>query len=175
VRHFQDHTEAGWHGFRRGLASNLNRLGVDDAVIQAILRHSTVAITQACYIKTARVDAVAEMRQLCAALKSSNCSPLCAPEKERKVQQAVQSDLCKLFPANRVCGGGRGIRTPGTVSRTAVFKTARFNRSRIPPRTPVVTATFNRECRTATRRGNSFIVNQACLKLVEGRNDRPLE
>jgi acyl carrier protein len=31
-------------------------------------------------------------------------------------------------------GGGRGIRTPGTVSRTAVFKTARFDRSRIPPR-----------------------------------------
>ncbi len=30
-------------------------------------------------------------------------------------------------------GGGRGIRTPGTVSRTAVFKTARFDRSRIPP------------------------------------------
>src|SRR5579864_7892088 len=30
-------------------------------------------------------------------------------------------------------GGGRGIRTPGTVSRTAVFKTARFNRSLIPP------------------------------------------
>src|SRR5579864_6654344 len=31
-------------------------------------------------------------------------------------------------------GGGRGIRTPGTVSRTVVFKTTRFNRSRIPPR-----------------------------------------
>ena len=30
-------------------------------------------------------------------------------------------------------GGGRGIRTPGTLSGTAVFKTARFNRSRIPP------------------------------------------
>ncbi len=28
-------TWAGWHGFRRGLASNLNRLGVDDSVIQA--------------------------------------------------------------------------------------------------------------------------------------------
>ena len=28
----------GWHGFRRGLASNLNRLGGDDSVIQAILR-----------------------------------------------------------------------------------------------------------------------------------------
>src|SRR5437667_5654264 len=32
-----------------------------------------------------------------------------------------------------VTGGGRGIRTPGTVSRTVVFKTTRFNRSRIPP------------------------------------------
>ena len=30
-------------------------------------------------------------------------------------------------------GGGRGIRTPGTVSRTAIFKTAAFNRSAIPP------------------------------------------
>jgi hypothetical protein len=30
-------------------------------------------------------------------------------------------------------GGGRGIRTPGTVSGTVVFKTTRFNRSRIPP------------------------------------------
>jgi hypothetical protein len=31
----------GWHGFRRGLASNLNRLGIDDSAIQRILRHST--------------------------------------------------------------------------------------------------------------------------------------
>jgi hypothetical protein len=30
-------------------------------------------------------------------------------------------------------GGGRGIRTPDTVSRIAVFKTACFNRSHIPP------------------------------------------
>ena len=29
--------------------------------------------------------------------------------------------------------GGRGIRTPGTVPRTAVFKTAGFNHSPIPP------------------------------------------
>ena len=33
----------GWHGFRRSLASNLNRLGVDDSVIKRILRHSKVA------------------------------------------------------------------------------------------------------------------------------------
>src|SRR5271169_4575914 len=33
----------------------------------------------------------------------------------------------------RLAGGGRGIRTPGTLSSTAVFKTACFNRSHIPP------------------------------------------
>jgi integrase len=54
----------GWHGFRRGLASNLNRLGVDDTVIQSILRHSDVSLTQRCYIKTTAPDAVAAMQQL---------------------------------------------------------------------------------------------------------------
>ena len=57
---------SGWLGFRRGLASNLNRLGVDDSVIQAILRHSDVSVTQRCYIKTVPPDAVAAMRQLSA-------------------------------------------------------------------------------------------------------------
>ena len=54
----------GWHGFRRGLASNLNRLGVDDSVIQAILRHSNVGVTQRCYIKTTSQDAVLAMQRL---------------------------------------------------------------------------------------------------------------
>ncbi len=53
----------GWHGFRRGLASNLNRIGVDDSVIQRILRHSNLATTQNHYIKTASPDAIAAMRQ----------------------------------------------------------------------------------------------------------------
>ena len=60
----------GWHGFRRGLASNLNRLGIDDSVIQAILRHSNVEVTQACYIKTARPDAVEAMRKFAENLTS---------------------------------------------------------------------------------------------------------
>jgi integrase len=51
----------GWHAFRRGLATNL---GVSDKVIQAILRHSNVAVTQACYIKTAGADAIEAMRSL---------------------------------------------------------------------------------------------------------------
>jgi Phage integrase family len=61
----------GWHGFRRGLASNLNRLGVDDSVIQRILRHSTVAATQNHYIKTASPDAIAAMKQFSEALLCS--------------------------------------------------------------------------------------------------------
>jgi integrase len=64
----------GWHGFRRGLASNLNRLGVDDSVIQAILRHSDVSVTQRCYIKTTRPDAIAAMRRLSEVLKVTDCS-----------------------------------------------------------------------------------------------------
>ena len=39
----------------------------------------------------------------------------------------------KQLKVNDLINGGRGIRTPGTVPRTAVFKTAGFNRSPIPP------------------------------------------
>ena len=65
----------GWHAFRRGLATNLNRLGVDDSVIQRILRHSNVAVTQACYIKTAGEDAKAAMRKLETALNDTYVTP----------------------------------------------------------------------------------------------------
>lgn len=54
----------GWHAFRRGLATNLHRLGVQDKVIQAILRHANVSVTQRCYIKTADPDAVSAMQKL---------------------------------------------------------------------------------------------------------------
>jgi hypothetical protein len=39
----------------------------------------------------------------------------------------------RFSPQSRLHGGGRGIRTPGTLSGTVVFKTTRFDRSRIPP------------------------------------------
>jgi integrase len=42
----------GWHAFRRGLATNLHTLGVEDKTIQAILRHSTLALTMNVYVKT---------------------------------------------------------------------------------------------------------------------------
>ena len=42
----------GWHAFRRGLATTLHALGIPDREIQAILRHSNIAVTQASYIKS---------------------------------------------------------------------------------------------------------------------------
>ena len=76
----------GWHGFRRGLASNLNRLGVDDSVIQRILRHSTVATTQNHYIKTSSPDAVAAMRQFSEALLCSTSAQDGGSKPRRPVQ-----------------------------------------------------------------------------------------
>ncbi len=42
----------GWHGFRRGVATELHRSGVQDIVIQRALRHSNVAVTQESYIQS---------------------------------------------------------------------------------------------------------------------------
>jgi integrase len=46
----------GWHACRRGLGSNLYRLGVPDMVIQRILRHANVSTTTGYYIKTGADD-----------------------------------------------------------------------------------------------------------------------
>ena len=51
----------GWHAFRRGLATNLHGLGVDDKTIQAILRHSNVGLTINVYIKSVTQSQVSAM------------------------------------------------------------------------------------------------------------------
>jgi|HubBroStandDraft_2_1064218.scaffolds.fasta_scaffold07002_3 integrase len=62
----------GWHGFRRGLASNLHALGVGDLDIMKIMRHSDVAVTRASYIKVPDAAKKAAMRKLDAALSARN-------------------------------------------------------------------------------------------------------
>jgi integrase len=66
----------GWHAFRRGLATNLHAMGVDDMTIQRILRHSNVAVTQACYIKTLpeTVGAAMEKFNRAVSLLCSDCA-----------------------------------------------------------------------------------------------------
>jgi integrase len=65
----------GWHAFRRGLATNLHRLGADDLTIQPILRHSNVAVTQKCYIKTASEQTQAAMQKFETALNDTLVTP----------------------------------------------------------------------------------------------------
>ncbi len=69
----------GWHSFRRGLGTNLYRLGAPDKVIQAILRHANVNTTLTFYVKPPAADSVAAMKKLQAALSHV-----------RNVQQHVQ-------------------------------------------------------------------------------------
>jgi len=54
----------GWHAARRGLGSNLHRLGVPELTIQRILRHANVSTTATYYIKTADDDVRAAMAKL---------------------------------------------------------------------------------------------------------------
>lgn len=54
----------GWHAFRRGLATNLYRLGATDKTVQGILRHKHVMVTREHYIKTVKADVTAAMKQL---------------------------------------------------------------------------------------------------------------
>ena len=54
----------GWHAFRRGLATNLYRLGVPDKTIQAILRHANLSTTMNAYVKSVPADATAAMKAL---------------------------------------------------------------------------------------------------------------
>src|SRR5437667_9363465 len=62
----------GWHAFRRGLATNLHELGVPDKIIQKILRHSNVSVTQACYIQPRDPAIAAAMQKLEAQLASQD-------------------------------------------------------------------------------------------------------
>jgi integrase len=62
----------GWHAFRRGLATNLHALGVDDKTIQGILRHSNVGLTMNIYVKSVNEAQVSAMDALSEKLGTCN-------------------------------------------------------------------------------------------------------
>jgi integrase len=74
-----------WHAFRRGLATNLNRLGVPDKVIQQILRHANVTTTMNIYVKMVSQDATVAMKTL-----EANCAT--TVQQERLVGAAEGSE-----------------------------------------------------------------------------------
>ena len=69
--------------FRRGLATNLRALGVDDLTISEILRHSDVSVTRHNYIK--RVS-----------------------EKSVEAMDRLEAELCKPVQSVRIIGGTKG-------------------------------------------------------------------
>jgi integrase len=69
----------GWHAFRRGLATNLHALGVDDKTIQAILRHSNVGLTMNVYVKSVNASQVNAMDALSEKLGICNDLATTAP------------------------------------------------------------------------------------------------
>ena len=72
----------GWHAFRRGLATNLHALGVDDKTIQAILRHSNVSLTMNVYVKSVSESQVSAMDALSEKFDSA-CNDLATPQTKR--------------------------------------------------------------------------------------------
>ena len=67
----------GWHAARRGLGSNLYRLGVPEIVIQRILRHANVSTTATYYIKSAADDVKNAMAKLESNIPSATKRPKC--------------------------------------------------------------------------------------------------
>ncbi|MGC2313102.1 MAG: hypothetical protein WA516_10655, partial [Candidatus Acidiferrales bacterium] len=67
----------GWHAFRRGLATNLHCLRIDDKTIQAILRHSNIGLTMNVHVKSVPESGVNAMDLLGAELrKTGTCDNL---------------------------------------------------------------------------------------------------
>jgi integrase len=60
----------GWHGFRRGLATNLYELGVEPKTRQAILRHADVSVTEKHYVKPVSEVSAAAMAKFQGVLKA---------------------------------------------------------------------------------------------------------
>lgn len=74
-----------WHAFRRGLATNLHALGVDDKTIQAILRHSNMALTMNIYVKSLGESQVSAMDALSQKLDTTDemCNVRATPGEKR--------------------------------------------------------------------------------------------
>ena len=73
----------GWHAFRRGLATNLHAIGIDDKTIQAILRHSNVGLTMNVYVKTVNQSQIDAMDALDTRFSVETCNELATTPPER--------------------------------------------------------------------------------------------
>src|ERR1022692_4489208 len=82
----------GWHGFRRGLATNLERIGIRESIAAMILRHANDRVTRKHYIKPPTLEAVAAMRRLSesfSAIEKPRLLPTCSPESPSPAQKTT--------------------------------------------------------------------------------------
>jgi integrase len=82
----------GWHGFRRGLATNLERIGVRESIAAMILRHTDERVTRKHYIKPPSIKARAAMRLLSEAFSnvgSVKLLPKTAPQASQKATETI--------------------------------------------------------------------------------------
>ncbi|HTA48543.1 MAG TPA: tyrosine-type recombinase/integrase [Verrucomicrobiae bacterium] len=70
----------GWHGFRRGVATELHRNGVSDLVIQKALRHANVSVTQESYIQTVP-EVVIDAMGVLAKKRSGKAQPIAVSQR----------------------------------------------------------------------------------------------
>jgi integrase len=83
----------GWHGFRRGLATNLERIGVRESIAAMILRHTNDRVTRKHYIKPAPVEAIAAMRQLSETFAKVETPKLLANDPQNAPQSRESEEL----------------------------------------------------------------------------------
>lgn len=65
----------GWHGFRRGVASNLYELGANEKIVQRILRHASPHVTKVRYIKVFDPAVLEAMQRLQATIDALEKCP----------------------------------------------------------------------------------------------------
>ena len=65
----------GWHGFRRGIASNLYELSANDKIVQRVLRHAKPHVTRERYIKAFDPAVVEAMQRMQVVVNSLQAWP----------------------------------------------------------------------------------------------------
>jgi len=84
----------GWHGFRPGLATNLERLGMRESIAAMILRHTNDRVTRKHYIKPPSTEARAAMRLLSdgfSSLGGVKLLPKTAPQTSQKATETIDA------------------------------------------------------------------------------------
>lgn len=62
----------GWHALRRGFATRLHEAGVQDRIIQSLMRHSSLSVTMKHYVKATPAANIEAIQKLTTKKKASN-------------------------------------------------------------------------------------------------------